>query len=69
MNGRIIPSATFEGVQETEAGSNKYMVANFTAYVENIDDVRNPATGVPEVTISGEIKVWNSNIRQASAPT
>lgn len=69
MNGRIIPSATFEGVQETEAATNKFMVARFTGFVENIDDVRDPSTGVPEVTIGGEIETWVSNRRQALAPT
>jgi len=68
MNERVIPTATFEGVQKTEASSDEYMVANFTAYVENIEDTRNASTGAPEVVISGEIKVWNSNKRQASAP-
>ena len=68
MNNRIIPSATFEGVQQTEAASNKWMVANFTAFVETIEDTRNPSTGVPEVVISGEIKVWNSNRRLAAEP-
>jgi hypothetical protein len=68
MNNRIIPTATFEGVQETEAASNKWMVANFTAFVENIEDTRNPSTGVPEVVISGEIKTWNSNRRLTNEP-
>ncbi len=55
INQRVIPKARFEGVQETQAASNKFIRVDFNAFVENIEDTRNPGTGVPEVVISGEI--------------
>ena len=68
-NERVIPLLEFEGVQLTDAASNAYIVQAFTAFVLNIEDTRNPQTGVPEVVISGEIKTMDKSNRQASAPT
>lgn len=68
MNDRIIPSATFEGVDETEASSNAFVVENIVCFVENIEDARTQSTGAKEVVISGEVKKHNFAKRQAAAP-
>ena len=67
INNRVVPELTFEGVQETEASSNEFIHVRFVAFVENIEDTRNPATGAPEVVISGEIKSLTTSNRQATA--
>jgi len=69
INDRLIPEATFEGVSETDAASNKFIVVTFVAFILNIEDTRNPTTGAPEVVISGEIKSLTESKRQGSAPT
>jgi len=69
INDRLIPLGNFEGVQETEASENKFIVRNFNAFVLNIEDTRLPSTGVPAVVISGEIKNFDKDARQAAAPT
>lgn len=66
INNRIVPSLTFEGVQETEASSNEFVHVRFVAFIENIEDTRNPQTGAPEVVISGEIKSLVTSNRQAT---
>jgi len=66
INNRIVPQLTFEGVQETEATTNEFVHVRFVAFVETIDDSRNPATGAPEVVISGEIKSLTTSNRQAT---
>lgn len=66
INNRIVPSLTFEGVQETEAAINAFVHVRFVGFVENIEDTRNPATGAPEVVISGEIKSLTTSNRQAT---
>lgn len=68
-NQRIIPSATFEGVQVTDSTSPNVIVENFTLFVEDIESQRNPTTGVPEVVFSGEVKVHNFSNLQANEPT
>jgi hypothetical protein len=68
INDRLVPEAVFEGVQQTESATNKYVVVKFTGFVEHIDDSRNPGSGVPEVVISGEIKTLTTVIRQVAAP-
>lgn len=65
---RKIPTITLRGVSETNAASNKYVVDEFVAYVENIDEIREEGKGTEEIVISGEIKSHTSNIRQAAAP-
>ena len=66
INNRILPLLSFEGVQETEAASNEFVHVDFTGYIESIVDTRNPSTGAPEVTMSGEIRVLNTSNRQAT---
>lgn len=66
INNRIVPELTFEGVSETEASTNEFIHVRFVAFVENIEDTRNPATGAPEVVISGEIKSLVTSNRQAT---
>ena len=66
INKRLIPLATFEGVQETEASSNSFIVINFDAFVTNIEITRLPSTGVPAVVITGEIKTITQSQRQAA---
>ena len=69
MNDRIIPTATFEGVDPTEASSNAFVVENILCFIVNIEDARTQSTGAKEVVISGEIKKHNSVKRQPLAPT
>ena len=66
INNRLIPTVSFEGVQETEATTNEFVHVRFTAFVENIEDTRNPTTGAPEVVISGEIETLTTSNRQAT---
>jgi hypothetical protein len=68
INKRLVPEAFFQGVSETEAQSNKFIVVSFNAFVTGITDTRNPTTGAPEVVISGEIKDMTVSQRQAAAP-
>lgn len=68
INDRVVPEAVFEGVQQTEAASNKFIVVKITCFIETIEDTRNPGTGVPEVVISGEIKTLTTVKRQTAAP-
>lgn len=56
VNDRVIPLGHFEGVQETESSSNKFIHEEFNAYVTNIEDSRDPTTGAPVITVSGEIR-------------
>lgn len=66
INDRVVPQLTFEGVQETESASNEFVHVRFVAFIENIEDTRNPQTGAPEVVISGEIKSLVTSNRQAT---
>ena len=66
VNDRIIPIGEFEGVQETEASVNAFIRTRFKAFVENIEDTRNPTTGAPEVVISGEIQTIVKSQRVAA---
>lgn len=66
INNRVTPQIDFEGIQETEASTNEFVHVRFTAFVENIEDTRNAATGAPEVVISGEIKTIVTTNRQAT---
>ncbi len=65
---RILPEITLRAVSETNAAANKFIVDEFVAYVESIDESRDEGKGVEEIILSGEIKSHTSNIRQTSAP-
>lgn len=69
INDRLVPEAEFEGVNETDAASNKFIVTTFNAFITSIEDTRNPSTGAPEVVISGEIKSLTKSERDSTAPT
>ena len=64
----ILPEITLRGVSESNAASNRFVVDQFVAYVESIDEIREEGKGVEELILSGEIKTFTSNIRQAAAP-
>ena len=66
INDRLIPLATFEGISETEAGSNKFIHVKFTAYILNIQQSRDPSDGSYNVTITGEIKSLTESNRTSS---
>jgi len=66
VNDRVIPIGEFEGVQETEASVNAFIRTRFKAFVENIEDTRNPTTGAPEVVVSGEIQTIVKSQRVAA---
>ena len=65
---RVLPQITLRGVSESNAASNAFIVDQFVAYVENIDEVREEGKAVQEIIISGEIKTHTSNDRQAASP-
>lgn len=66
INERIIPQATFEGVNETEASSNEFVHVEFVAYILNIQQSRVQSDGSYNITITGEIKTLTESNRQAS---
>lgn len=66
INDRVIPLATFEGVNETEATSNKFIHVIFTAFVLNVQQSRVQSDGTYNVTITGEIKSLTESNRQSS---
>jgi len=66
INQRVLPLGRFEGVQETEAPSNAFVHIDFTAFVTDIEDTRNAATGAPEIVVSGEIRVMTLAQRDAT---
>ena len=66
INDRIIPLATFEGINETEATSNKFIHVKFTAYILNIQQSRVQSDGSYNVTITGEIRTLTESNRQSS---
>ena len=65
---RTIPTITLRGVSESNAAANKFVVDEFTATVESIDELRIESTGAEEVVVSGEILTHTSNKRQSAAP-
>jgi len=66
INDREIPLATFEGINETESASNKFIHVVFTAYVLNIQQSRVQSDGTYNVTITGEIRTLTESNRQAT---
>jgi len=66
INDRLIPLATFEGISETQAASNKFVHVKFTAFVLNIQDSRDPTDGSYNITITGEIKSLTESNRQST---
>jgi len=67
INDRLIPLATFEGVSETEATSNKFIHVKFSAFILNIQDSRDPSDGSYNITITGEIKSLTESNRTSSS--
>ncbi len=65
---RTIPTISLRGVSESNAAANKFVVDQFTATVENIDELREEGKGAEEVVVSGEILKHTNNKRQAAAP-
>ena len=63
-----LPIISLRGVSETNAASNKFVVDEFTASIENIDESRDDAKGTEEIIVSGEIITHTSNRRLAAAP-
>lgn len=66
MNQRKSVQAAFEGVNEAESVSTKFLRHQFTATIESIIDRRNPETGALEVEISGEILTHVKHERESS---
>lgn len=66
INDRLIPVATFEGISETEATSNKFIHVKFVAFILNIQDSRDPSDGSYNITITGEIKSLTESNRQST---
>lgn len=64
----VLPIISLRGVSESNAASNKYVVDEFTASIENVDEQREEGKGAEEIIVSGEIITHTSNKRQAAAP-
>ncbi len=67
LTDRTIPLITFEGINETEATSNKFVHVKFTAYVLNIQQSRDPSSGADNITITGEIRTLLESILTSAA--
>lgn len=65
---RTLPIISMRVVSQSNAASNSFIVDQFTATIENIDELRVEGKGVQEVVISGEILTHTSDKRQAAAP-
>lgn len=63
-----LPMISLRGVSESNAASNKFVVDEFTATVENIDELREEGKGAGETIVSGEVITHTSNRRFAAAP-
>ena len=63
-----LPQITLRGVSESNASSNEFIVDQFVATVENIDENREDGKGAEEIIVSGEIISHTSQKRQAAAP-
>ena len=59
---------SMRGVSESNASSNRFIVDEFTATIENIDERRDESRGYEEIIVSGEIITHTSNKRQAATP-
>jgi len=66
INDRLIPLATFEGISETEASTNKFIHVQFIAFILNIQQSRVESDGSYNVTITGEIKSLTESNRQST---
>lgn len=64
-----LPLIRLRGVSESNAAANRFVVDEFIATVEDIDELREENRGYEEVIVSGEIISHISNVRQATAPT
>lgn len=63
IHQNTIPEARFQGINVTEALTNDTVTLDFQAFVEDIEEFRNPSTGVYKIRVSGEIKTFNSSQR------
>ena len=63
-----LPIITLRGVSESNAASDEFIVDEFTASIENIDEPREEGKGAEEIIVSGEIISHTSDRRFASAP-
>jgi len=65
-----LPELAFEGIDEADSASNKFVQVQFTATIETIIDVpREDGLGAQEVEIAGEILTYvKGGHRQASIP-
>jgi hypothetical protein len=64
----VLPIISLRGVSETNALSDRFVVDEFTASIENIDETRDDSKGTEEISVSGEIITHTSNRRIGSAP-
>ena len=56
------------GVSEPNTSSNKFVVDEFIASIENIDELRGEVKGAEEIIVFGEIISHIENRRFASVP-
>jgi hypothetical protein len=63
-----LPMISLRGVSESNAATSKFVVDEFTATVENIDEPRTDGLGAEEIIVSGEIITHTSNRRLSAAP-
>jgi len=64
----VLPTITLRGVSESNASSDKFVVDQFVATIENIDEFREEGKGAEEIIVSGEIILHTSQKRQTQSP-
>ena len=63
-----LPTISLRGISQSNASANKFIVDEFIATIENIDENRDEGKGYEEIVVSGEIISHTSQKRQAATP-
>lgn len=64
----VLPHISLRGVSESNAATDEFVVDEFVATVEDIDESRKKGEGAEEIIVSGEIISHTSNKRLDDAP-
>jgi len=68
MTLRKLPLFTFEGIEESDAASNKFVHSKFDGNIIDITETRGRGAGTYETVITVEITALTTDIRNAVAP-
>ena len=68
FNDNNMPEFTFEGIEESDAASNKFIHNKFDGVITDISEARNAGAGTYETTITIEITGHTTDIRNAVSP-